>query len=259
MVRRKRDRNSIVEMYTETGDIAVESVKRTRGEKLRARIEFLPDLKLTPKQLLLLETIKQNQITFITGPAGTSKTFLSCYASLQLLQSGEFEKIILTKPIRESGENLGFLPGTIEEKIDPFMESFYSNIQKLITKPSINILKERELIENKPLAYMRGINLDSSICLLDEAQNTTQEQLMLFITRLGKGSKMIIMGDTKQTDIALKQNQKEGLTIFSEIIKDVKGVAVFEFKKEDIMRNPILIEIVDRYEIHKYGNQKDKK
>jgi len=205
----------------------------------------LEQIRLTPNQQIFSDKITKSRICFSHGAAGTSKTFTACYTALKLLQKGEINKIILTKPIKESGENLGFLPGTIEDKTAPYLESFITNFQKIVGEEIVKILMEHKLIEMKPLAYMRGSTFSNCVMLFDEAQNATWDQFILYITRLGKGTKIVITGDVTQRDI---EKKKVVMPDFIEMIKDVKGVETHEFKREDIVRDKILIEITDKYE-----------
>jgi len=216
------------------------SIKKEEIE--RANIE------LTQKQHELYKGIRNNIFTLVQGPAGTSKTFTACYTSLCLLADRKIEKIVLTKPIQESGENLGFLPGNVDEKTAPFMRSYMSNFEKIIGKQSAEFLKSSGDICVEPLAYMRGVTYDNSIILLDEAQNATMKQLVLWITRLGKNSKAVVMGDISQYDIKKKDSK---FLDFIEMVKGINEVNTFEFTSEDIVRNKFLIEIVDRYEQYK--------
>jgi len=202
-------------------------------------------IELTPKQTELYKGIRHNTLTVCQGPAGTSKTFTACYTALSLLIDKKVDQIILTKPIQESGENLGFLPGTKEEKVDPYMKSYFSNFEKIIGKSNFHWMVNNGEIVVEPLAYMRGTTYDNSIMLLDEAQNCTMTQLMLWITRLGKDSKAIMMGDVSQYDI----KQRDSTFIdFIDLVKDVQQVYRFQFQTEDIVRNKFLVEIVDKYE-----------
>ncbi len=207
---------------------------------------------LTPKQQELYKSIRNNTFTVVQGPAGTSKTFTACYTSLCLLADRKIDKIIITKPIQESGENLGFLPGDIDEKTAPFMRSYITNFEKIIGKQSTEFLKSSGDICVEPLAYMRGVTYDNSIILLDEAQNATMKQLVLWITRLGKNSKAVLMGDISQYDIRKKDSR---FLNFIDMIKGVEEVNTFEFTSEDIVRNKFLIEIVNRYEKWKMDNE----
>lgn len=183
----------------------------------------------------------------------TSKTFSACYTLLKLLFEEKIERIIFTKPIKESGENLGFLPGSVEEKMAPYVESFLYTCKEMLGAETINFLIENGYIECRPLAYMRGISFKKCGMFLDEAQNVIYNQLMLYITRLGEGSKMIIAGDMTQRDIAKKDSC---LYDFISMLKNIDGISTHEFRKEDIVRNKILIEITEVYEQWKEKNGK---
>lgn len=214
---------------------------------------FEKSVYLTERQKEFSDIIQNNQIIICTGPAGTAKTFVTMYTSLKLISRGEFNKVITTKPIQESGEKLGFLPGDINEKISPYMESFVLTLEKIIGKLETKSLVDKGFIEARPLAYMRGSTFDKSIMVLDEAQNCDLRQLILFVTRMGETSKIIICGDVEQYDIAKNQS---GLLDFMNIIKGIKGAASFQFEREDIVRSKILIEITDSYNKWKAKNNK---
>lgn len=227
----------------------MESLKKarfTKKELEEAHIE------LTPRQNDLYKGIRNNILTVCQGPAGSSKTFATCYTSLALLADKKIDQIILTKPIQESGENLGFLPGTKEEKTDPYMQSYFSNFEKIIGKPTFEFLKSTEQIIVEPLAYMRGTTYDNCIMLLDEAQNCTMTQLMLWITRLGKDSKAVMMGDVSQYDIKKRDSR---FLDFIDLISDLPNVNNFKFTSADIVRNKFLIDVVDKYEKWKFDNE----
>lgn len=209
-------------------------------------------VELTARQHDLYKNIRNNIFTIIQGPAGTSKTFTTCYTALCLLADRKVDKIIITKPIQESGENLGFLPGDVDEKTAPHMRSYISNFEKIIGKKNTEFLKLSGDIAVEPLAYMRGVTFDNSIILLDEAQNATMKQLIMWITRLGKNSKAVLMGDVSQYDIKKRDSK---FLEFIEMVKDVNSVNTFEFKSEDIVRNKFLIDIVNKYEKYKSENE----
>lgn len=221
-------------------------------KKNAINFKCLNDVVLTEKQHQFYKTIRNNQITLATGAAGTSKTFTACFTALKMYQDKKIDKIILTKPIVESGESLGFLPGDIASKIDPFMESFYNTVEKIGGEDFLRILKEFDVIEARPLAYMRGMSFDNCLMILDEAQNVDIRSLMLFITRMGKDSKVLLMGDISQTDLI--RSKDVALETFYNMIKDVEGVGTHKFDRSDIVRNKILIDIVDKYEAWKYAN-----
>jgi len=208
---------------------------------------------LNPRQSDLYKGIRNNTLTICQGPAGTSKTFTACYTALALLADQKIERIILTKPIQESGEQLGFLPGTIQEKTDPYMKSYFSNFEKIIGKGQLEWMKATGEIVVETLAYMRGTTYDNCIMLLDEAQNSTMTQLMLWVTRLGNNSKAIMMGDVSQYDI--KKSDSRFLD-FINIYKEDSDIFNFSFKPEDIVRNKFLINIVEKYEKWKAENEK---
>jgi phosphate starvation-inducible PhoH-like protein len=198
------------------------------------------------------DCIQENHITVCMGPPGTAKTFIACYTALDLLRKGEIKKIILCKSVVDSGESVGFLPGDLKEKIAPHMESYVSNLLKIITREKYNELVAKEVIVLRPISHMLGATFDDSIMILDEAQNFTMKQLMLFITRMGNNSKVVISGDVNQ--FYQKGSKKRDIAeLETSILKDVKGAKVFTFDREDIVRHPILIEITDRYEKWKEG------
>lgn len=206
---------------------------------------------LRQSQQKYVQTILENDITFCQGPAGTSKTFTACYAALKLFSEKQIDNIILCKPIQEAGEKLGFLPGDVSEKIDPYMQSYVSNLTKIVGPQLTEMMVESEIIQFRPMAFMRGDTFDNSLMILDEAQNATFKQLMLFITRMGKGSKVIVTGDVSQYDIA-KNNI--GLEKFIDLMSGIKGIGEHKFTDKDIVRAKILQEVVKRYDKWKIDN-----
>lgn len=214
----------------------------------------LRPIKFTHSQLSFLKSIERNTITTCTGPAGSAKTFVSCFYALDQYIKGNCKKIVLVKPTVESGDSLGFLPGTLQEKIAPFMASYISNMEKIVGKETLGMLMNRGIIEMKSLSHERGVTEDDSIMILDEAQNSDLHQIILFVTRMGKDSKVILCGDVTQWDE--RKRRKDFLT-FNDIMEDVPGVGMFSFDRSDIVRHKILIDITDKYEKYKADNNID--
>ena len=196
-------------------------------------------------QLKCIKAIDSNDLIFITGPAGTGKTFLSIVYAMSFFKKQKFEKIILCRPAVEAGENLGFLPGDLKEKIDPYLTPLYDSLEKIIPKENLNSLLSDKKIEIMPLAYMRGRTLENCFLILDEAQNTTNMQMKMFLTRLGVGSKAVITGDTTQID--LKNKTDSGLDKAMEILKNIKGIGFVKMDDMDIMRHQLVKKIVKAY------------
>jgi phosphate starvation-inducible PhoH-like protein len=228
--------------------------KNIRKKNSLSKEEFQKNtVRLTDKQNLLYKGIRNNILTVVHGPAGTSKTYTTCYTALALLADKKVERIIITKPIQESGENLGFLPGSMEDKLHPYKQSYYTTFSKIIGKPATDMLFSTEEIVFEPLAYMRGSTYDDCIMLLDECQNASTKQLMLWITRLGKDSKAVMMGDTSQYDVRKKDS---GYNDFIKMVDGMQDLNLFEFSNEDIVRNKFLVEISNRYDKYR-SEQKD--
>ncbi len=197
-----------------------------------------------------LDSIKQNDIVFGIGPAGTGKTYLAMAMAVQSFKNKEVNRIILTRPAVEAGENLGFLPGDLQEKVDPYLRPIYDALFDILGPETYSKYVERGLIEVAPLAYMRGRTLDSAYVILDEAQNTSNEQMKMFLTRLGFGSKAIITGDITQVD--LPKGKQSGLKTVTKVLNNVKGIDFIQLSKYDIVRHPLVQRIIDAYE--KYDN-----
>jgi phosphate starvation-inducible PhoH-like protein len=200
----------------------------------------------TKGQALYLESVINNDIVFGIGPAGTGKTFLSMALALSSLEKKEVDRIILCRPAVEAGENLGFLPGDLKEKVDPYLSPLYDALDALLPKNRLKVLTENKSIEIVPLAYMRGRTLDNAFMILDEAQNSTIMQMKMFLTRLGIGSKAIINGDVTQID--LDGNKHSGLIQATKILKNVSGIGFTYFDESDIMRHPLIKKIIGAYD-----------
>ena len=199
----------------------------------------------TQGQRRYLEAIDTSTITFGIGPAGTGKTYLAVAKAVNALYSKQVSRIILTRPAVEAGERLGFLPGTLSEKIDPYLRPLFDALQEMLEPDILAKLMESSVIEVAPLAYMRGRTLNDSFVILDEAQNTTGEQMKMFLTRLGFNSKMVITGDTTQVDLP---GGKSGLTIATTILSDVEGLKVERLTSKDVVRHELVTRIVEAYE-----------
>lgn len=200
----------------------------------------------TINQKKYFEALQNNDIIFGTGVAGSGKTFLAVAYALNQLKKNKIKKIIITRPVVEAGEKLGFLPGDLKEKIDPYLIPIYDAINEILGVEQATKLIEKQVIEIAPLAYMRGRTLDNAFIILDEAQNTTDNQMKMFLTRLGFNSKMIITGDTSQID--LQRNVESGLVHAIKILKDIKRIKVINFETIDVMRHPLVAKIIEKYE-----------
>lgn len=200
----------------------------------------------TINQMIYLEAMQKNSIIFAKGSAGSGKTYLAVAYAISLLKKNQVKKIIITRPVVEAGEKLGFLPGDLKEKVDPYLIPIYDALHEFIGYEQTEKYLEKGIIEIAPLAYMRGRTLDNAIIILDEAQNTTTNQMKMFVTRLGFNSKMIITGDVTQIDLSYKE--KSGLIEATKILTDIKGVAIVTFTRFDVMRNPLVSKIIARYE-----------
>ena len=199
----------------------------------------------TLNQKRYLQAIETHPITFGIGPAGTGKTYLAMAMALKELLEGRVERIILTRPAVEAGEALGFLPGELQEKILPYLTPLYDSMNDIIGKEQTEQLITRGIIEIAPLAYMRGRTLANAFVVLDEAQNTTHEQMMMFLTRLGDGSRMVVTGDITQID--LPSNKRSGLKEATRILKDLDTISLFYFQGQDVVRHPLVQDIIDAY------------
>ena len=225
------------------GDAAMEQgpdgapVLQTRRADLRAR---------TPNQTVYLDNIAQHDITFGIGPAGTGKTYLAVACAVDALERSAVQRIILTRPAVEAGEKLGFLPGDLAQKVDPYLRPLYDALYDLMGSDRVAKAFERNALEIAPLAFMRGRTLNNAFVILDEAQNTTPEQMKMFLTRIGFGSKCVVTGDVSQID--LPKGQLSGLIEAEHILKRVKGIAHTRFTSADVVRHPLVARIVDAYD-----------
>lgn len=200
----------------------------------------------TKGQYQFVRAMETKDIVFATGPAGTGKTFLAVIQAVTELKKNDVKRIVLTRPAVEAGENLGFLPGDLKEKVDPYLTPLYDALHQMLGAETTEKLVERGIIEIAPLAYMRGRTLDDSFVILDEAQNTTVAQMKMFLTRLGFHSKMIITGDVTQID--LNGKQESGLVQAVRILKDIKDIGIMELTSDDVVRHPLVQKIIERYE-----------
>ena len=210
---------------------------QTRRADLRAR---------TPNQATYLDSITSHDITFGIGPAGTGKTYLAVAMAVDALQRSAVQRIVLTRPAVEAGERLGFLPGDLNQKIDPYLRPLYDALYDLMGFEQVQKAFERQAIEIAPLAFMRGRTLNNAFIILDEAQNTTTEQMKMFLTRIGFGAKAVVTGDVSQID--LPKTQISGLIDAERVLKRVKGIAICRFTSADVVRHPLVARIVDAYD-----------
>ena len=200
----------------------------------------------TDGQSQYVEMVKNNDVVFSIGPAGTGKTFLSVAFAVSALENHEVDRIILCRPAVEAGESLGFLPGDLKEKVDPYLAPLYDSLKILYAENKLVQLLERKIIEVVPLAYMRGRTLDSAYMILDEAQNASVLQMKMFLTRLGIGSRAIITGDVTQID--LQNRSDSGLLQASELLKGVQGIGIVKLDKKDVVRHPLVMKIIEAYD-----------
>ncbi len=221
----------------EHGELARQVLTTTRqGRPLRAR---------TPRQRAFIDAIERHDLTLAFGPAGTGKTFLATIQAVRFLQEQRVERIVLTRPAVEAGERLGFLPGDLQQKVDPYLRPLYDALHNLLGPERTAALQEKGVIEVAPLAYMRGRTLADSFVILDEAQNTTPAQMRMTLTRLGENSRMVVTGDITQID--LPPGQPSGLIEAAEVLSGVEGVALCRFSDADVVRHPLVQRLVQAY------------
>ena len=235
-------------------EVIIDTIKGTPPKELKMDDAIIfgvngkPIKARTPNQQLLVKTFTENDLTFALGPAGTGKTYLAVAMAVRALKNREVRKIILSRPAVEAGEKLGFLPGDMKDKIDPYLQPLYDALEDMIPNAKLKEYMETKVIQIAPLAFMRGRTLNDAIVVLDEAQNTTTHQLKMFLTRLGMGSKMIVTGDVTQID--LPRTTASGLIQALKILRNVKGIGRVEFEKKDIVRHHLVQRIVEAYERH---------
>jgi phosphate starvation-inducible protein PhoH and related proteins len=229
-----------------------------KGGKPRAHAESLKldgiqvskrGKKIKPRTLNQAEYVKNmlhHDLVFVAGPAGTGKTFLAVALALHLLHTGRVKKVVLTRPVVEAGESLGFLPGTLEEKIDPYLKPLFDAINDMLSPEEMRSYMDNQVIELAPLAYMRGRTLSNAFVILDEGQNTTGTQMKMFLTRLGENSKMVVTGDITQVD--LPKGKLSGLRQAMEIFKGIEGIKIMTFEKQDVVRHGLVQKIIETYE-----------
>lgn len=199
----------------------------------------------TKNQMVLMQEYEKNDLLFAVGPAGSGKTYTAIALAVRALRNKEVKKIILSRPAVEAGEKLGFLPGDMKDKIDPYLQPLYDALEDMIPQAKLTEYMEKKTIQIAPLAFMRGRTLSNAVVILDEAQNTSVPQIKMFLTRLGYGSKMIVTGDLTQVD--LPRDQKSGLRDAVEVLKNVKGVSIVEFNFRDIVRHQLVTRIIEAY------------
>lgn len=226
-------------MLPETPTVVAEDVLLygTRGNPIKPK---------SVNQQKLVQLIRDNDLVFALGPAGTGKTYISVALAVKALKDRHVKKIIITRPAVEAGENLGFLPGDLKEKIDPYLRPIYDALNDMIPFEKLRYYMEREVIEIAPLAYMRGRTLNNAFILLDEAQNTTPMQMKMFLTRMGPESKMVVTGDATQVD--LPHNQKSGLAEATRILEGTKGIGFVELNEKDVVRHKLVRDIIEAYQ-----------
>ena len=224
-------------------DMAMSALTETH---LKVKSKNKPITARTPKQAEYLDAIRHNHLVFGLGPAGTGKTFLAVAVAVQMIEAGEIDRLILCRPAVEAGEHLGFLPGTMQEKIDPYLRPIYDALHDMMPAETLARRLADGTIEIAPLAFMRGRTLSSAMVILDEAQNTTATQMKMALTRIGEHSRMVVTGDISQTD--LPSGTKSGLRDATEVLKGVKDVAFVEFSEHDVVRSRLVKNIVEAYD-----------
>lgn len=242
---------------TEKNDsLAVETDSPTDSPLILMGVNGKPVRALTPNQHKLVTAVAKTDMVFAIGPAGSGKTYTAVALAVKALKEKEVKRIILTRPAVEAGENLGFLPGDMKEKLDPYMQPLYDALRDMISYRKLLTLLEESTIEIAPLAFMRGRTLDHAFVILDEAQNTTESQMKMFLTRMGKNAKFVITGDATQVDLPFRQNS--GLVQARKILRDIPGISFVELTGKDVVRHRLVARIIEAY-AHRESAQNDKK
>ena len=230
--------------------------KETSSDTIVFSVTGKPIVPRTENQLKLVREYEKNDMIFAIGPAGSGKTYTAIALAVRSLKNKEIKKIILSRPAVEAGEKLGFLPGDMKEKIDPYLQPLYDALQDMIPTAKLKEMMELNIIQIAPLAFMRGRTLNDAVVILDEAQNTTQQQIKMFLTRMGMNTKMIVTGDMTQID--LPNSQVSGLVQALRILKGVKGISFIELNKKDIVRNKLVTRVVEAYEKFEEKQKKER-
>lgn len=250
-----------ISMYNVISEKDILDIVNGKQTKIDAEKEVLvysvsgkPIKSRSNNQQMLVDAFNKNDMVFAVGPAGTGKTYLSIALAVKSLKAKEVKKIILSRPAVEAGEKLGFLPGDMKEKIDPYLQPLYDSLEDMIPAVKLQDMVDKHIIQIAPLAFMRGRTLNDAIIILDEAQNTSTAQIRMFLTRLGMNSKMIITGDLTQID--LPYHQKSGLKEAVEILNDTEGIAIVKLSQKDIVRHKLVTKIVNAYDEHDKAKNK---
>lgn len=218
------------------------------GETILMSSRKKPIVPKTANQRRYVEAIRKNAVVFGIGPAGTGKTYLAMAMAVAALRSGDVQRLVLTRPAVEAGEKLGFLPGDFQDKVDPYLRPLYDALYDMVEYEKLQRMFQQKAVEVAPLAYMRGRTLSNAFVILDEAQNTKPEQMKMFLTRMGIGSKVVVTGDVMQVD--LPTDQKSGLIQARQVLDGVRGIGFLEFDKSDVVRHPLVAHIIQAYENH---------
>ena len=244
-------------------EVIIDTIKGTPPKELKMDDAIIfgvngkPIKARTPNQQLLVKTFTENDLTFALGPAGTGKTYLAVAMAVRALKNREVRKIILSRPAVEAGEKLGFLPGDMKDKIDPYLQPLYDALEDMIPAVKLQDMMEKHIIQIAPLAFMRGRTLSDAVVILDEAQNTTSQQIRMFLTRMGMNTKMIITGDLTQID--LPREQRSGLKEALKILDGVEGIGVVKLGQKDIVRHKLVTRIVNAYDKYDKERAEEKK